>query len=456
VADRTLDAAVIDAPTGVATAPPPVPFPVLPPHLRAERLPRRACALPLAAVAAVLGSLLPWFSPSGQVAADTPVPAGDLYSWQLVGLALAGVAGLVVTAGVAVLRLRRPRGGVPAPRRAPARVVGRLGMTSASAVLLGAYLDWRALPATVGVGREAWDAAGYSGVTATAGAQPALWLVVTAALVALLVSASLLGITLRVIALAYLGGLVLLPVYTVVLRAFASGAAYVWEVVTSDPEFLHAVQLTAVVAGIAVLLNTVFGLGVALLLTRYEFPGRRALSLFIDLPLAISPVVVGVALMLVYGQTGWFGAELAAAGFPIIFSVPGMVLATVIVALPLVVREIVPVLEEAGVEQEQAAQSLGASAWQRFRRITVPTIKWALAYGVVLSLARSIGEFGAVRVVSQSVALESQTVTLFINREYEQLGTVHKDNAFIGSFVLMVVAVIFIVVIAVLRPKDES
>jgi len=260
---------------------------------------------------------------------------------------------------------------------------------------------------------------------------------------------------LRLIALAYILALVALPVASVVQHTFADGLGPVLDVLRS-PDFLAALRLTLEVAGIAVILNTVFGVGMALLLTRYRFPGRRLMSAVIDLPVSISPVVVGVALILVYGTYGWFGPALERAGFQIIFAVPGMVLATVLVSLPLVLREVVPTLEEAGLEQEQAAQSLGANAWQRFRRITLPTIRWALAYGVALSLARSLGEFGAVRVVSGSVAGTSQTLTLYVNDSYQEFGPDAQRQAFAAAFVLMVIAVSLIVVIAALRPDQEK
>jgi sulfate transport system permease protein len=223
-----------------------------------------------------------------------------------------------------------------------------------------------------------------------------------------------------------------------------------------NPDLLAAARLGLLVAVISVLINTVFGVGIAIVLVRYRFPGRRLLSAVIDLPMSISPVVVGIALILVYGRTGWFGGWLQDHGIQIIFATPAMVLATVIVALPLVVREVIPVLEEAGTEQDQAAQSLGATAGQRFLRITLPTIKWALAYGVVLSLARSLGEFGAVRVVSGSVAGQSQTLTLFVNASYAELGRTAEQAAFTAAFVLMLVSVVFIIVIAWLRPKEQN
>jgi sulfate transport system permease protein len=259
---------------------------------------------------------------------------------------------------------------------------------------------------------------------------------------------------LRLVAIGYVTALVALPVATVTRRTFANGLEPVLEAL-QEPDFVAAARLSLLVAGLSVVINTVFGVGISLLLVRYRFPGRRLLNAVIDLPVSVSPVVVGIALILVYGRGGWFGGWLESGGVQIIFATPGLVLATVIVALPLVVREVVPVLEEAGTDQDQAAQSLGANAWQRFLRITLPTIRWALAYGVVLSLARSLGEFGAVRVVSSSVAGESQTLTLFVNDSYQEFGPVAEQAAFTAAFTLMLVAVLFIVLIAWLRPKEQ-
>jgi len=261
--------------------------------------------------------------------------------------------------------------------------------------------------------------------------------------------------TLRLLAVGYVLGLVALPVLTVGRRTFGNGLQPVLDSL-QDPDLISAAQLSVIVALISVLINTVFGVGISFLLVRYRFPGRRLLNAMIDLPISISPVVVGIALILVYGHTGWFGGWLEARGIQIIFATPALVLATVIVALPLVVREVIPVLEEAGTEQDQAAQSLGASAAQRFIRITLPTIKWALAYGVVLSLARSLGEFGAVRVVSGSVPGQSQTLTLFVNDSYQEFGPAPEQAAFTAAFALMLVAVLLIVLIAWLRPKERS
>ena len=260
---------------------------------------------------------------------------------------------------------------------------------------------------------------------------------------------------LRLVAVGYVLGLVALPVITVARHTFEHGVQPVLEAL-QNPDLLAAARLGLLVAALSVLINTVFGVGIALLLVRYRFPGRRVLDAVIDLPVSVSPIVIGIALILVYGRSGWLGGWLEAHGIQVIFATPALVLATVIVALPLVVREVVPVLEEAGTDQDQAAQSLGASAVQRFVRITLPTIRWALAYGVVLSLARSLGEFGAVRVVSGSVAGQSQTLTLFVIAQSQEFGPVADQAAFTAAFALMLVAVLFIVLIAWLRPKEKS
>jgi sulfate transport system permease protein len=257
---------------------------------------------------------------------------------------------------------------------------------------------------------------------------------------------------LRAVAVSYVTALVLVPLGVVLWRTVRQGLGTFWDTMTS-PEAIHALELTGVVAGIAVVLNTVFGVGMALLLTRYRFPGRRLLDVLLDVPVSVSPIVVGLALILVYGTDGgWFGAALARAGWQVINAPTGMVLATVFVALPLVVRELVPVLDEAGIDQEQAARSLGANAWQRFRRITLPTVKWALAYGVVLSIARSLGEFGAVKVVSGNVIGQTQTMTLLIDERAEQF----EPGAYQAAVVLIAVSVVCIVAISLLRPQETT
>jgi sulfate transport system permease protein len=256
---------------------------------------------------------------------------------------------------------------------------------------------------------------------------------------------------LRAVAVGYVAALVMMPLVVIVWRTIEQGASAFWDAISSS-DAVHAYQVTVEVAGLAVLINTVFGVGVAILLARYRFPGRSLLNVLIDVPITISPIVVGLALVLVFGwTTGWFGPALQSAGIAVIFSTPGMVLATAFVSLPLVLREVQPVLEEEGIEQEQAARSLGANALQRLRRITLPTIKWALAYGVVLSVARSLGEFGAVRVVSGGISGQTQTVTLVVDERAEQF----EPGAYQLSIVLIAVSAICIVLILLVRPKGS-
>jgi sulfate transport system permease protein len=257
----------------------------------------------------------------------------------------------------------------------------------------------------------------------------------------------------RLIVVAYLFLLVIWPVALVVQKTFDGGLDNLQTALT-DPVVTDALQLTVVVALWAVAINTVFGVGISLLLVRYEFPGRRILSALIDLPLSVSPVVVGLALLLAYGgNNGTFGPALEDAGLQIAFATPGIVMATAFVSLPLVIREIVPVLHEIGTEQEQAAASLGAGPWQTFWRITLPSIKWALVYGVVLSLARALGEFGAVKVVSGNIAQQTQTATLVVEEKYQDF---EQGSAYATSFLLALIAVAALVVVTILRPKDDS
>src|SRR5690606_33001356 len=257
---------------------------------------------------------------------------------------------------------------------------------------------------------------------------------------------------LRFVGAAYVFLLVAWPVWLVVVHTFEDGFTSL-EGILSDPDVVTALWLTVRVAVIAVVINTVFGVGMSLLLVRQEFPGKRLLSALIDLPLSVSPIVVGLALVLVYGgRNGWLGPTLESAGFRVIFSTPGIVMATAFVALPLVIREVVPVLHEIGTEQEQAARSLGASSAQTFRRITLPAIKWAVVYGVVLSLARSLGEFGAVKVVSGNVLGQTRTATLVVEEKYLNFD---QSGAYAVAFLLAMVSVACIVIVAIIRPKDH-
>jgi sulfate/thiosulfate transport system permease protein len=248
---------------------------------------------------------------------------------------------------------------------------------------------------------------------------------------------------LRGMALGYLAVLVVIPVGSVFYRAFEHGFLAAWHAITA-PDAVHAIWLTLVVVLIAVPLDTVFGVGVALLLARRRFPGAFLLDAFVDLPLAVSPVVVGLSLVLVYGKTGWFGNWLAARGIQVIFSVPGIVMASAVVALPYVTRAVLPVLQELGTEQEQAAATLGASPFTAFRRITLPSIRQGLAYGVTLTTARVLGEFGGVVIVSGSIIGRTQTLTLFIESSIENLNPV---GAYVGAVILALLSLVVLVVL---------
>ncbi|MBO0730963.1 MAG: sulfate ABC transporter permease subunit [Acidimicrobiaceae bacterium] len=257
---------------------------------------------------------------------------------------------------------------------------------------------------------------------------------------------------LRAIALLYVGILVVLPLAIVTYRTFRPGLHPLGAVFT-DPNTIHAIELSIEIAIWAVVLNTVFGVGMALLLTRYRFPGKALLGAFVDLTVSISPIVVGLALVLVYGPQGWFGGVLGHLGYRVIDSTPGMVLATVFVSMPLVLRAVAPVLIEAGTEAEQAAASLGAGAFAQFRRITLPAIRSAIAYGLVLSLARALGEYGAVLVVSGNIEGRTETATLRISNLYET--EFQPDQAYALTFVLLVIAIIAIIVVSILRRRAE-
>jgi sulfate/thiosulfate transport system permease protein len=241
---------------------------------------------------------------------------------------------------------------------------------------------------------------------------------------------------LRCIALGYLALLLLLPLAMIFYRTFEHGLGAVWSAATT-PNAEHAFWLSIELVAIAVPLNTVFGIGIALLLERGRFRGKALLGLLIDLPFAISPIVVGLALVLVYGRTGWFGDWLATHGIEVIFSVPGMVLATAFVSLPFVARETIPVLRELGTEAEQAAATLGASSWQTFRRITLPAIRWGVVYGVVLTTARALGEFGAVSVVSGRIEGKTLSLPLYVQDRFENFDT---TGAYTAAVVLALLA----------------
>jgi sulfate/thiosulfate transport system permease protein len=251
---------------------------------------------------------------------------------------------------------------------------------------------------------------------------------------------------LRFMSLGYLTALLLAPVGIVFYRAFEHGFRPAWDSVTT-PDAVHALKLTLEIAAIAVPANTVFGVLCALAIVRHRFPGAGIVNAVIDLPLALSPVVVGLSLFILYGRGGWL------AGHNVLFALPGMVLATSFVSLPFVVREVVPVLREIGTEQEQAAVTLGASALQTFRRVTWPAIRWAVGYGVVLTTARALGEFGAVSVVSGRIAGRTETLTLHVQDRYQQFDA---TGAYAASVLLALLAIATLVLMNTLRPKEET
>jgi sulfate transport system permease protein len=251
---------------------------------------------------------------------------------------------------------------------------------------------------------------------------------------------------LRVFSLGYLAVLLVAPVGYVFWRTFEHGVGPAWEAVTT-PDALHALKVTLILTAIAVPANTIFGVLCALAIVRHRYPGAGIVNAVVDLPLALSPVVVGLALLLLYGRGGWLG------GHGIVFALPGMVLATIFVSLPFVVREVVPVLREIGTEQEQAAATLGASALQTFLRVTWPAIRYATAYGVVLTTARALGEFGAVSVVSGRLAGETESLTLYVQDRYQSFDT---TGAFAAAVVLALLAMATLLLMTRLKPKEGT
>ncbi|MEG3973244.1 sulfate ABC transporter permease subunit CysW [Microcoleus sp. herbarium8] len=257
--------------------------------------------------------------------------------------------------------------------------------------------------------------------------------------------------TLIGIAIAYLGLILFIPALNVVYQAFKKGVEPFLSNLTS-PDFLSAAQLTLMIALIVVPINTVFGLCAAWVIGRNKFPGRTLLISILDLPFAVSPVVAGLMIVLLYGRLGWFGPWLETAGIQIIFAFPGMVLATAFVTLPFVAREVIPVLEEVGTDQEEAAKTLGANDWQIFWNVTLPNIRWGLLYGVILTNARAMGEFGAVSVVSGNIAKKTQTLPLFVEEAYKQYAT---QSAFSAAVVLGLLAVVTLVLKEILERKTS-
>ena len=257
---------------------------------------------------------------------------------------------------------------------------------------------------------------------------------------------------LRGVAVFYLVAVLLGPLAMVFYRAFDRGLQPLWSSLT-DPNTIHAFTLTLEITAIAVPVNTAFGIVCALAIVRRRFPGAGIVNAVVDLPLALSPVVVGLMLFLLYGRTGWFGSFFQRHGVQILFATPSLVLATIFVSLPFVAREVIPTLREIGDEQEQAARTLGASSWQTFWRITLPSIRWAVIYGVVLTTARCLGEYGAVAVVSGNVEGKTQTATLRVQDAYENF---NQSGAYGISLVLAAISVVVLITMTLLRPKEEE
>ena len=247
---------------------------------------------------------------------------------------------------------------------------------------------------------------------------------------------------LRGIALTYLAAILIGPLAVVFYRTFENGFDAAWAALSS-PDTIHAFKLTLIITAIAVPANTVFGIACGLSIVRRKFRGKGIVNAFVDLPLALSPVVVGLSLYLLYGQDGWFGGWFSDHGIQILFALPSMVIATIFVSLPFVAREVIPTLREIGDEQEQAARTLGASSW----------IRWAVIYGVILTTARCLGEFGAVAVVSGHIQGETETATLRVEERYQSLDLA---GAYAISIVLAVLAVLVLVAMTVIRPKEEA
>lgn len=259
-------------------------------------------------------------------------------------------------------------------------------------------------------------------------------------------------LSLRAVALAYLFVLLAVPIGLIIYRTLEPGLAGFWASVRT-PAAISAVNLSLLIVAIVVPVNAVFGVVTALAVVRGRFPGRGILQAVVDLPFAVSPVVVGVSLILLWGVNGWFGG-LSRLGIHVIFSLPGMVLATIFVTLPFVVREVEPVLHEIGTEQELAAATLGATAWQTFWRITLPSIRWGVTYGVVLTVARSLGEFGAVIMVSSGFPGVSQTLTLLVHSRY--IDDHNTYGAYAAATLLMGIAVLTLLLMTLLDRKRST
>jgi sulfate/thiosulfate transport system permease protein len=253
------------------------------------------------------------------------------------------------------------------------------------------------------------------------------------------------------IALLYVGILVIAPLIGIALAAFSAG----WSTIVStlkQPDVLHAFYLTGVITVITVIVTSVFGVIVALVIARDRFPGRALMSALVDLPLAVSPVIVGLMAVVLFGLGGWFEPWFTSHGIRILFAVPSMVIVTIFICIPFVIREVVPVLQEVGVTEEEAARTLGASSFQTFFRVTLKNIRWGLLYGIALTTARSIGEIGAVLIVSGQLTGQTETATLYVLRAFDQF---QDDQGYIVALTLALVSIVLLVLIEIFKRRQE-
>lgn len=257
---------------------------------------------------------------------------------------------------------------------------------------------------------------------------------------------------LRALVLSYLGVLLGLPLAFMFYKALQHGLGAFWDQLT-QPGSMAALRLSVEIAAIAVPVNTLVGVGAAVLIARHRFWGRRFFDVAFDIPVAVSPVILGVALILAYSRIGWFGAPLLDHGIMVLFSPLGLVLATMAVSLPYVLRSIVPVLIEVGTEQEDAARTLGAGRLRSFCSVTLPSIRWAVAFGVTLTIARTLGEFGAVLVVSGNISGRTQTFPIFIYDDWDQ--RFDALGAYAGALLLAVISMAVLLVLALLRKRER-
>ncbi len=254
-------------------------------------------------------------------------------------------------------------------------------------------------------------------------------------------------------AVGVVGVLVIVPVINVFYEALARGAGAYIQNLISDPDTRHAIFLTLTVAPVAVVLNVVFGVAAAWAIARYQFPGRTMLITLIDLPFSVSPVVAGLIFVLLFGLQGYLGPWLREHDLKIIFATPGLILVTAFITIPFVARELIPVMQAVGADEEIGALSLGANGWQIFRRVTVPNIKWGLLYGVILCNARAMGEFGAVYVVSGHIAGQTDTMPLRVEKLFQEY---NLPGSFALASLLTLLALVTLLVKVGLERKIKS